>query len=83
MGITLDQGEREKLKREKIMKKKEEENKREEYEAQNVQSYLTNGQYKILYESINGLNEKLHGNGSTIDVLERKLLELLKAKEEK
>ncbi len=56
---------------------------KQQEEAENIQSYLTQGQYSNLYVTLNTLNEKIHTNGSTIDFLERKLLEILKNKEDK
>jgi hypothetical protein len=46
-------------------------------------SYLNVQQYNDLYDEMNSINNKIHSNGSTIDALERKLLEILKIKEEK
>lgn len=79
----MDHDEKEKLKRKKRELKAEEERRRQQQEAETIQSYLTQSQYIQLYDVLSNMNEKIHGNGNIIDLLERKLLEILKQKDEK
>lgn len=46
-------------------------------------SYLELEQYDYLYNEIMNINLRIHTNGTVIDGLEKKLLEILKVKEEK
>ena len=46
-------------------------------------SYLKVDQYDYLYNEIMNINLRIHTNGTVVDSLEKKLLEILKIKEEK
>ena len=82
-GQDLEHDEKEKRKRKRREKKEEQEKARKAQEAADMMSYLNEMQYNSLYDELNSINSRIHNNGSIIDTLERKLLEILKMKEEK